>query len=132
MKSGANFDSYDKTTTIKQQQQQQGQAKQPPTLPTSNSTVVIKDGDGVHGTDVLSGDVALQEEAPVQMVEGAFVDALASQASTQQDVVAAGVVAACPSIESSSPESSDDEDFLDLLADTLDGLDGEFDPELLI
>lgn len=31
--------------------------------------------------------------------------------------------------DSSSPESSDDEDFLDLLVDTLDG---EFDPELLI
>ena len=88
-------------------QVQQGQV---PGLPTRNSQV--KDKEGGEGEEVASDDKVGMKvtQGTVGMAQAKIVDDVSS-------------------LESDTPHSSDDEDFLDLLVDTLDG---EFDPELLI
>lgn len=109
VKTGANFDSS--TDNLKQPQL--------PSLPTCDPLVKTKEGEEALGTVLSSGG---PEEAPIEMAT------IATQALNQVETVDAKDDV--PIFESSSPESSHvDEDFLDLLVNTLDG---DFDPDLLI
>lgn len=113
MKSGANFDSSLDKTVIKQHRQQE--KAQLSGLPMCDSTVKDKKGE----------EVVIDSTPDVISVEAT---------NTVNDVMnhrgKNNKYDDPPTLESSSPESSDDdEDFLDLLVDTLDG---EFDPQLMI
>jgi hypothetical protein len=114
---GANFDSEDAGQGPKQQ-------RWLPDLPTRKASAKGKvGGEDVGGKVPGSGS---REDVPVEAT--ASVDKDKTPEEKEMDISPIKIDAS--SLESSSPECSDDDgDFLDLLVDTLDG---EFDPELLI
>lgn len=113
---GANFDSP--KDNLKQEQLS--------ALPKCNLSAKINEVGMVAGNAV--SDSGALEEVPM---EAATAATLALDPFQTAEVALSQVASEeVPMLESSSPESTDDDgDFLDLLVDTLDG---EFDPELLI
>ena len=112
VKSGALFESSDMDKTVKQHEQ----GMQLAGLPMCNSTVMNK-GDGkVVDSSSTPGFKSVEAVAGNEVLN-------------HQDSTSTLETSLSESSESNSFESSDGDDFLDLLVDTLDG---EFDPELLI
>ena len=107
VKSGALFDSMDKTIVNNQQEQEKVQLSG---LPTCDSTV----------TKTEKKEDTMNSSGSTPDIDTMSVEAEITVLSQVNDITTS---------DSSSTESTDDEDFLDLLVDTLDG---EFDPELLI
>jgi len=117
---GANFDSKGVEAAavvpkVQTEEQQQGKF---PGLPVTSSKVK-DEGVGIKVGTVAKGAEAVASSSVI--VAGAPTPEVGAAVCAVDDVT---------SLESSSPESSDDdEDLLDLLVDTLDG---EFDPDLMI
>jgi len=118
---GANFDSKGVEAAAvvpKVQAEEQQQHGKFPGLPVRSSKVKVE-GVGMEVGTVAKGADAVASSSGI--VAGAPTPEVGAAVCAVDDAT---------SLESSSPESSDDdEDLLDLLVDTLDG---EFDPDLMI